>query len=127
MIEVSDLIDGVTPPVPRTEPSRTRPVARATDSQVVIRSLAEQLVSEANAVLSAQGETISLVDDSGPSELAFSLSYRDRVARIRTTVSGRTATAELAYAGAPQPQQQLTGEDQLRALLLNLVAGASVN
>jgi hypothetical protein len=127
MIEVSDLIDGVTPPVPRTEPSRTRPVARATDSQVVIRSLAEQLVSEANAVLSAHGETITLVDDSGPSELAFSLSYRDRVARIRTTVSSRTATAELAYAGAPQPQQQLTGEDQLRALLLNLVAGASVN
>jgi hypothetical protein len=72
MIEVSDLIDGVTPPVPRTEPSRTRPVAQATDCQVVIRSFAEQLVCEANAVLFAHGETITLVDDNGPNESTLS-------------------------------------------------------
>ena len=128
MIAVQDLLDGATALAPCTEPSRSRPVAEPTDTQVVIRSLAEQLVCEANAVLSDHGETISLIDDSGPNELAFTLGYRDRCARIRTALSGRTATAELVFAGAPaRRSRELTGDHQLRALVLSLLAGASDN
>ena len=125
MIAVRELLDGARAVVPHTQPSRRRPVPEATDTQVVIRSLAEQLVSEANAVLVDHGDTISLIDDSGPDEFAFSLGYRDRSARIRTALSGRTGIAELAIAGTPAGQaQELGGEDELRALVLTLLAGA---
>jgi hypothetical protein len=39
---------------PRTQPSHPRTLARATDAQFVVRALAEQLVSEANAVLASK-------------------------------------------------------------------------
>jgi hypothetical protein len=125
MIAVRELLDGAAAPAPHTQPSRRRPVPEATDTQVVIRSLAEQLVCEANAVLVDYGDTISLVDDSGPTEFAFSLGYRDRSARIRTALSGRTGIAELAIAGTPAAEtRELGGEDELRALVLTLLAGA---
>jgi hypothetical protein len=128
MIAVRNLFYGATAAAPHTEPSRCWPVAQATHAQVTVRSLAEQLVCEANAVLSDHGESITLVDDSGPNEFAFTLGYRDRWARIRTALSGRTATAELVLAGAPRRRnQELTGEDQLQALVLTLVAGATDN
>ncbi len=126
MIAVRELLDGGPARAPHTQPSRRRPVPEATDIQVVIRSLAEQLVCEANAVLVDYGDTISLVDDSGPTEFAFSLGYRDRSARIRTALSGRTGIAELAIAGTPAAEnRELGGEDELRALVLTLLAGAN--
>ena len=125
MIAVRELLDGARAVVPHTQPSRRRPVPEATDTQVVIRSLAEQLVCEANAVLVDHGDTISLIDDSGPDEFAFTLGYRDRSARIKTTLSGRTGIAQLAFAGAPAAEnRELGGEDELRALVLTLLAGA---
>ena len=125
MIAVRELLEGALAPMPHTQPSRRRPVPEATDTQVVIRSLAEQLVCEANAVLVDHGDTISLIDDSGPDEFAFTLGYRDRSARIKTTLSGRTGIAQLAFAGTPAAEnRELGGEDELRALVLTLLAGA---
>jgi hypothetical protein len=125
MIAVRELLDGGPARAPHTQPSRRRPVPEATDTQVVIRSLAEQLVCEANAVLVDHGDTISLIDDSGPDEFAFTLGYRDRSARIKTTLSGRTGIAQLAFAGTPAAEnRELGGEDELRALVLTLLAGA---
>ena len=125
MIAVLELLDGARAVVPHTQPSRRRPVPEATDTQVVIRSLAEQLVCEANAVLVDHGDTISLIDDSGPDEFAFTLGYRDRSARIKTTLSGRTGIAQLAFAGTPAAEnRELGGEYELRALVLTLLAGA---
>lgn len=125
MVAVRELLDGARAVVPHTQPSRRRPVPEATDTQVVIRSLAEQLVCEANAVLVDHGDTISLIDDSGPDEFAFTLGYRDRSARIKTTVSGRTGIAQLAFAGTPAADnRELGGEDELRALVLTLLADA---
>ena len=125
MIAVRELLDGARAVVPHTQPSRRRPVPEATDTQVVIRSLAEQLVCEANAVLVDHGDAISLIDDSGPDEFAFTLGYRDRSARIKTTLSGGTGIAQLAFAGTPAAEnRELGGEDELRALVLTLVAGA---
>ncbi|MFE9322491.1 hypothetical protein ACIHDR_24475 [Nocardia sp. NPDC052278] len=123
MIAVRELLAGAEIPVPETQPSRPRPIPEATDNQVVIRSLAEQLICEANAVLSDRGDTMSLVDDSGPHEFAFTLGYRHRSARIRTELSGRAGTAELSLSGKPVHEtRELGGEAALQALVLSLLA-----
>ncbi len=123
MQAVQDVVEGGPAPAPDTEESRPTPVPEATDTQVVIRSLAEQLVSEANAVLREHGDTIALVDEPGPGRLAFTLAYADRAARVRTQMSGRSAVAELQVAGQQTAAaRRLTSEDELRALVLSLLA-----
>jgi hypothetical protein len=127
MSAVQDLLDGARPPRPHTEPSRVVSVAEAANTQVVIRSLAEQLVCEANAVLREHGEALTLVDDSGSGELAFSLRYADRSARLRTALAGRTAVARLLLPETPDTgPRQLSTEDELQALLLSLLAGSPI-
>lgn len=124
MLAVQAVLEGEAAPAPRTGPSRPRGVAAGTDTQVVIRSLAEQLVSEANAVLRERGTGISLVDNTGPGELAFTLGYRGRSALIRTLVTGRTATGQLVLPGQPpSAARELRSEDEMQALLLTLLAG----
>lgn len=125
MLAVQSLLDGEQVAAPATAPSAEVSVAVATDRQVIVRSLAEQLVSEANAVLREHGERISLVDDSGPGELAFTLGYADRYARIETHVSGHLAVARLVRPGLGEDQpRQLTGEDELQALVLSLLVAS---
>lgn len=125
MLAVQSLLDGEQVAAPATAPSAEVSVAVATDTQVIVRSLAEQLVSEANAVLREHGERISLVDDSGPGELAFTLGYADRYARIETHVSGHSAVARLVRPGLGEDQpRQLTGEDELQALVLSLLVAS---
>jgi hypothetical protein len=122
MLAVQALLEGDQPPEPATKPSRPRPVAKATDTHVMIRSLAEQLVSEANAVLRGRGVGISLVDDTGPGELSFTLRHGDTAARVRTMVSGHTALGQLVRADVPvEEPRELTSEDELQALVLSLL------
>ena len=124
MFAVQAVLDGEAAPAPRTGPSRPRSVAAGTDTQVMIRSLAEQLVSEANAVLREHGTVLSLADDTGPGELAFTLGYLDRSARVRTRVAGHTATGQLLLPGQPaSAARELCSEDEMQALLLTLLAG----
>lgn len=124
MMSVQSLIDGDVAPVLRTEPSQATPVAVATDTQVMVRSLAEQLVSEANAILRERGRAVELVDDSGPGELAFTVTYRDRSARVVTAVHGRTAEARLVLPGVAEDEhRRLATEDEVQALVLSLLAG----
>lgn len=125
MLAVQSLLAGDPVPSPATAPSAEVPVAVATDTQVIVRSLAEQLVSEANAVLREHGERITLVDDSGPGQLAFTLGYADRYARVETHVSGHSAVARLVRPGGDEEHpRQLAGEDELQALVLSLLAGS---
>ncbi|WP_068276777.1 hypothetical protein [Aldersonia kunmingensis] len=108
---------------PATEPSRTRSIAAAADVQVIVRSLAEQLVSEANAVLRERGDVFELVDGTGPGAFTFTIRYRDREARIATVVSGHTATASLSAPGLDETEtRELSGADELQSLLLTLLA-----
>jgi len=124
MLAVQAVLEGEAAPAPRTGPSRQRSVAAGTGTQVEIRSLAEQLVSEANAVLREHGTAISLVDDTGPGELTFALGYRGRSARVRTRVTGHTATGQLILPGQPPTAaRELRSGDELQALLLTLLAG----
>jgi hypothetical protein len=127
MVAVQDALDGYTAPEPATERSWPMPVPVATDAYVMLRSVAEQLISEANAVLSKTGHRIGLDDEYGPGALAFTLSYRGRSARVRTVMSGRYAEAHLLMAGAPADRpRRLAGEGELRALLLTLIHTADL-
>ena len=122
MLAVAALLDGDQPREPATKPSRPRPIAEGMDTHVVIRSLAEQLVSEANAVLRGRGVAINLVDKTGPGELMFTLRHRDTAARVRTVVSGHTALCQLVKAGAAvEEPRELTSEDELQALVISLL------
>jgi hypothetical protein len=88
----------------------------------MIRSVAEQLVCEANAVLRPSGEVISLDDECGPGALAFTVGYRGRSARVRTEVSGRYAEAHLLIGWDPDyGPHRLVGDEELQALLLTLI------
>jgi hypothetical protein len=126
MLSVQSLLDGDEPaPEAATVASQPAPIPLATDAQVIIRSLAEQLVSEANAVLRERGDVIRLDDEVGPGELAFTLGYRGRSARVQARMAGRSALVSLIVAGradaqGPQPRQ-LTSETELQSLLLSLI------
>jgi hypothetical protein len=123
MQSVQALLDGEPAPRAGTVPSERGPVPAAADTQVIVRSLAEQLISEANAVLRDHGDLISLDDQVGPGRLAFTLGYRDRSACIQTTMAGRAALVQLVVDGQPEDQpRRLSGEDELRALVLSLIA-----
>jgi hypothetical protein len=130
MLSVQSLLDGDEPaPEAATVASQPAPVPLATDTQVIIRSLAEQLVSEANAVLREHGDVMRLDDEVGPGELAFTLGYRGRTARVQTQMAGRSALVSLIVAGraatqGPQPRQ-LTSENELQSLVLSLIAPSS--
>jgi hypothetical protein len=124
MLKVQALLDGGPAPSPDTEPSRSSSVAVAADTQVIFRSLAEQLVSEANAVLREHGDIISLADECGPGDLAFTLGYRDRAARVQTRLTGRTAVGRLVIGGETDDgPRQLATADEVQALRLSLLAG----
>jgi hypothetical protein len=126
MLSVQAMLDGEAAPRPATMDSRPMAVPVATDVQVIIRSLAEQLVSEANAILREHGDVISLEDEVGPGELAFTLSYRGRAARVQTVMAGRSAVVRLILGGRPAgAPQQLTGEDEVQALVLSLIDTAA--
>ena len=125
MLAVQARLDGEPAPTPATAPTRAESVAVATDTQVIIRSLAEQLVSEANAILAEHDRAISLVDETGPGALAFTLGYAGRAARVQTVLSGHSGTAQLVIAGTPADQpRRLTNDQELQSLLLALLSDA---
>lgn len=80
---------------PATVPSHTCPAPAAVDSHLNLRAHAEQLVSEANAVLRHHGEVITLEDSCGPGVLAFTLAFRDRAVRVETEITGARGLARL--------------------------------
>jgi hypothetical protein len=123
MHSVQELLDGEPAPRVATVPSTPGPIPTATDTQVIVRSLAEQLVSEANAVLRGHGDVIRLEDEVGPGGLAFTLGYRERSARVQTAMSGRSALVRLIIDGKAGDQpRQLSSEGELQALVLSLIA-----
>ncbi|ACY96120.1 MULTISPECIES: hypothetical protein [Thermomonospora] len=115
---------------PRTVPSEPRSVSVGTERQVAVRSLAEQLVCEANAVLADFGEHIVLEDDTGAGVLGFVLSIRDRRAQVRTTYADGVARARLHWSVPGEAEQagpaiELAGPDDVADLILRLLAGVA--
>ena len=87
-------------PMPETRISRRIATGTGADRQVAIRSLAEQLVSEANAILGQADDRLQLVDETLPHELAFSVTHAGRAARVSTTFEDGTAYGRLVGDGS---------------------------
>ena len=122
MLRVQARLDGE--PAPPADTIESRPVSRpvAADAQMMVRALAEQLISEANSILREQGEVLRLEDRVGPGELTFTLAYRDRAARIQTVLAGRQAEVRLIIDGRVEDTpRQLSDQDQLQDLVLSLI------
>jgi hypothetical protein len=132
---------------PETRPSEPRPVVIGADEQIMTRALAEQLVSEANAVLvstglvstgptsagpgaagpGAAGDVIDLEDELGEGRLSFVMRYQERYARVSTSFAHRTSVGRLHGVGTGGTDQggagevALDGPEQLERLILLLL------
>lgn len=132
MLEIAELIGHDLDPdeMPRvaTQPSAGYAVGEGTDRQIAIRSLAEQLVCEANAVLDHADDHLGLEDEVGGHELAFTITYRGRGARVSTRYLGGSAYGEIVGEGiATTEPRELVGPQALPDLikLLLITAGAA--
>jgi hypothetical protein len=109
-------------PMPDTRISRRIATGTGADRQVAIRSLAEQLVSEANAVLGPADDRLDLVDETLPHELAFRVTHGGRAARVSTTFEDGTAYGRLVGDGLESElPQELEGPDALPDLIVRLI------
>lgn len=107
---------------PATRPSVPKPVRAGVAEHVAIRSLAEQLSSEANAVLPGS-DPITLVDEAGDGRLSFSLTYRTRIARWETHFPGPMAVAQLSGdAKVTSGPCELDGPEELETVILLLLS-----
>jgi len=115
-------------PMPSTRISERIATGTGADRQVAIRSLAEQLVSEANAVLDQSDDRLALIDETLPHELAFQVVYRSRAARVSTTFVGGTAYGLLVGDGfESELPQELDGPQALPDLIVRLLLESNIN
>ncbi len=115
-------------PMPMTRISQRIATGTGADRQVAIRSLAEQLVCEANAVLARADEHLTLTDETLPSELAFTVGYQGRGARVSTTFEDGTAFGRLVGDGfESELPSELDGPDALPDLLIRLLVESGLN
>ena len=113
---------------PETRLSRRIATGSGADRQVMIRSLAEQLVSEANAILGPADDRLELVDETLPTELAFRVTHRGRAARVSTTFEDGTAYGRLVGDGiATEEPVELKDVDALPDLLIRLLVESGVS
>jgi hypothetical protein len=124
MLRVSDVLELPTDvDLPDIQASQRLPAAIGADAHVECRSLAEQLVCEANVVLTANDrDRIELTDDVHSGRLSFSLSHGQRQARIVTNIGHDVAVGHLYGIGARHlGNVELTGADQIEKLILLLL------
>lgn len=111
----------------RTRLSAGVPANVGADRHVAIRSLAEQLLCEANAVLTDSEDHLTLFDEVADGELAFSVSYRNRAVRISTRFADGIAYGRLVGDGVePGPAQELEGPEAVADLLILLLVAAGL-
>lgn len=111
----------------RTRLSTGVPVGVGADRHVAIRSLCEQLLCEANAVLDDSDDRMGLFDEVAAGELAFSVTYRNRAVRVSTRFEDGVAYGRLVGDGVePGPARELVGPEEVADLLLLLLTEAGV-
>ena len=126
MMRVSEVLDLPTDvDLPDIRSSRSQPAAIGAEDHVECRSLAEQLVCEANVVLSSAGRPrMELTDEAGPKELAFTISFEDRQARIVTNFGHAAAVGHLYGVGTRRlGNVELADADQMENLILLIIGG----
>ncbi|HIZ97840.1 MAG TPA: hypothetical protein H9805_04595 [Candidatus Janibacter merdipullorum] len=112
--------------MPETRISRRVATGTGADRHVALRSLAEQYVCEANAVLGTRRYHLDLVDEALPHELAFTVTYGEQGARCSTTFEDGRAYGRLVGSFfEDEAARELEGPDALPDLLVRLMeAGA---
>ncbi|MGN6606088.1 MAG: hypothetical protein ACTHMS_03630 [Jatrophihabitans sp.] len=113
MVKVVEVAGGERADRVQLRPSEPMPTVVGADEQVMARALAEQLVSEANAVL---GGAVELRDELVAGRLSFELRYKQRRALVSTTFGGGTSVARL-----DDKDVALDSPEQVEALLLQLL------
>ncbi|WP_313566038.1 hypothetical protein [Mobilicoccus sp.] len=109
-------------PSPHLRPARAWDIGTGTDRQVAIRSYAEQLVCEANAVISTEADHLSLDDEVGHEELAFNIRYRGRAARVSLMYADHLAYGQIVGDGIARSEpSELSGPEALPDLLMLLI------
>lgn len=124
MLRVSQILDlPADVDFPDIQSSRRLPAAVGADEHVECRSLAEQLVCEANVVLTANDrDRIELTDEVKVGQLSFAMSYGQRQARIVTSIGHDVAVGHLYGIGSRHlGNVELTGADQVEKLILLLI------
>ncbi len=126
MVRVAELVGATEEPedipMPMTRVSHRIATGTGADRQVAIRSLAEQLLCEANAVLPSTDDHLALVDETLPDELAFNLTFRSRAVRVSTRFVDGTAYARLVGDGfESEIPRELDGPDALPDLIIRLL------
>ncbi len=133
MLRVAELVGaeaGDVEPTPlhyRTRPSVGMPANVGADRHVAVRSLTEQLLCEANAVLADSDDHLSLYDEVGAGELAFTVRLRGRAVRVVTRFEEGIAYGRLLGDGVePGPARELEGPEAVADLLVLLLVAAGL-
>jgi hypothetical protein len=117
---------------PDTTVALPRSIGEGADHQVMIRSMAEQMVCEANAVLGEHDERIELEDEAVNGQLRFTLRYRDQCAEVSTTFDDRIARSRFrsepsgrtSHRRGTELDRELADPQAVADLILALIAGA---
>ena len=107
-------------------PSTPTSRGTGTDRQIELRSLDEQLVCEANAVIQDREHLLSLDDECGREELAFTIQCKNHTARVSTRYDGDVTHGQIISSDLPGTElHELDGPDALPDLIIRLclVAG----
>lgn len=112
-------------PMPVTRISQKIATSTGADRHVAIRSLAEQLVCEANAIFHSGhrgDDALDLYDETHPSELAFNVTHRGRAVRVSTVFADGMAYGRLIGDGFDSElPRELDSADALPDLLIRLI------
>jgi len=112
--------------VPSTRLSEPQPVGQGADRYVAVRSLAEQLVCEANAVLPPEA-VLTLSDEVADGRLDFTITCATHRARVSTTFGGGESLGRLLRPGqAEGAPVELEDSDALPDLIVSLLVEAGV-
>lgn len=117
-------------PMPAMRPSSAEAFIVGSDRHVGMRAYAEQLVCEANAVIAEPVSHLSLFDEVGGDELAFTISCNSHVARVATRFRGGRATGQIVSDDLPHEEPfELAGPESLPDLIVRLclIAGLHNN
>jgi hypothetical protein len=128
MHRLAEALGGEAPelPMPAMRPSAPEAFIIGSDRHVALRAYAEQLVSEANAVIAEPVSHLILFDEVGGDELAFTITCNSHAARVATRFAGGHATGQIVSEDLPNEQPfELSGTEALPDLIIRLclVAG----
>ena len=123
MLLVSDVLAGadVAPSAPLLRASTPRSIGHGAHEMVEVRSLAEQLICEANPMLHGTGRELTLDDEAGGEQLVFTLRSGPTWARVVTSFEQRRSWGQLVTPDSVGAPKELLGVDALPGLILALI------